>query len=622
MSGTGILKRSRAYLFLIGLFINGLAAVRIFFSALIFSVLALLPCYTFAQAKKDTTESVSIAKKAFREGMRLISTDPNDTIVGEQSIDSFQEYAGRIIRTINVRQLGFEKSIYDSTIQVARIVSHAANTLHRDTREVTLRQHLFVQVNESLNPYKLADNERFLRDKDFVLDSRILVTPVDGTDSVDLMVITRDVFSLGVRVGGSFPSAPEIGVYDANIDGRGQRIGLDMLIDKTRTPKFGYALSYRKSSIFGSLVNFEMGYTQLDNRFSIGDENEFSMYWRIDRPLVSPYSRWAGGMEVSRNWSSNIYDKPDSVFLSYKYYIYDSWIGCNFGIKKEMENRGRHFLAVRYFDGHYPEPNYKLEAREHTKYNDAFGYLAEATFYKQNFYKTRYVYGFGRTEDVPSGFSLGVAGGYMRLLDIERSYSSIKFSFGRASIKGNFYRVLFESGGFVRRGKAEDIVLASGVSYFTRLWNLKRYKMRSTIAATYARIFNQNITGWLKVNEAEIPGFVTDSLQADQRVSLHLESALFTPWSLLGFRYAPFAAVDIVPVQCIACDGPNKIFWGFSGGIRTRNENLIFGTMELKITYIPLDEYGQSKAEIGFKQNLRVKNSGTFVRPPALVTYN
>jgi hypothetical protein len=42
----------------------------------------------------------------------------------------------------------------------------------------------------------------------------------------------------------------------------------------------------------------------------------------------------------------------------------------------------------------------------------------------------------------------------------------------------------------------------------------------------------------------------------------------------------------------------------------------------LKFTYIPLDEYGQSKAEIGFKQNLRVKNSGTFVRPPALVTYN
>ena len=58
-------------------------------------------------------------------------------------------------------------------------------------------QHLFISENTPLNPHRLADNERFLRDKDFILDSRIVVTPVEGSDSVDLTVITRDVFSLG-----------------------------------------------------------------------------------------------------------------------------------------------------------------------------------------------------------------------------------------------------------------------------------------------------------------------------------------------------------------------------------------------------------------------------------------
>jgi hypothetical protein len=44
--------------------------------------------------------------------------------------------------------------------------------------------------------------------------------------------------------------------------------------------------------------------------------------------------------------------------------------------------------------------------------------------------------------------------------------------------------------------------------------------------------------------------------------------------------------------------------------------------MELKATFIPQDGSGSSKFVIAFKQNLRVKNSGTFIRPPSLVKYN
>jgi len=91
---------------------------------------------------------------------------------------------------------------------------------------------------------------------------------------------------------------------------------------------------------------------------------------------------------------------------------------------------------------------------------------------------------------------------------------------------------------------------------------------------------------------------------------------------LLGFRFAPFAAVDLVGVKCISCESRNEYFWGFSGGFRTRNENLIFGTMEVKFTFIPSNEDGDSQFVFGFKQNLRVVNTGTFVRAPSLIFYN
>lgn len=576
---------------------------------------------TQAQVKKDSVEKKSITKKAFKEGVKLISTSPKDTITNEKSVDPYLEYAGRIIRNINIERIGFEKSIYDSAKKVKKTVTKLANTLHVDTRQKIIRKHLFIHEGNLLNPHELADNERFLRDKDFILDSRIIVTPIEGTDSVDLTVITRDVFSLGATGGGS-PTAPKFGVYDANVDGRGQRIQVNMLLDPDRSPNLGYGLLYRKSSILGSLTNLELQYTQLNNGFSFGDEHEYATLVRLDRQLVSPYTRLAGGGEMSRNWSANVNGKPDSTFLKYSYFLYDAWLGYNIGIKKDIANRNRKFFAVRYLDGYYTQQPEQELYRAIRKYNNIYGYLAEFTFYRQNFYKTRYVFGFGRTEDIPYGFTLGITGGYVNQLRIDRPYSAIKFNYGKANRKGNFIRLLAESGAYLRNNELEDVILKGGVTYFTRLFQINRYKLRNLASVTYTQLINHTVIDWLKINKQEIPGFKSDSLNASQRLAFHGESALYTPKSLFGFRFAPFTAIDMVAVNCVECATNNNLYWGFSAGLRTRNENLIFGTMEAKFTYVPKDQYGNSKFIFGFKQNLQIKNTGSFVKAPTFVSYN
>ena len=290
-----------------------------------------------------------------------------------------------------------------------------------------------------------------------------------------------------------------MGIYDANVDGRAQRIQFTALIDQSRTPKFGYSLSYRKSSLFGSLTNIEFGYTQINTGYSVGDENEFAILARVARPLVSPYSRWAGGGEISQNWSKNVYQKPDSAFLDYKYNLYDAWLGYNIGINKAMANRNRQFLAFRYFNGYYIEPADPTEVRDQVRYNNAFGYLSEFTYYRRDFYKTRYIFGFGRTEDVPSGISLSASGGYIRLVSVARPYVAGKIDFGKASRKGNFYRLQLQASTYTNDGKFEDAIVQAGASYFTKLWQLNRFKMRSLVSATYTQLFNHNVINWLKI---------------------------------------------------------------------------------------------------------------------------
>ena len=554
--------------------------------------------------------------------MKLVSTNPTDTIVNVESIDNFSQYAGRIIRNIHVERIGFEKSIYDSAKKVTNTVIKLANALHSDTRENTVRQHIFFKQYQPLNPYELADNERFIRDRDFILDCRIVAVPIEGTDSVDLTVITRDVFSLGATIGGSFPTAPKIGLFDANIMGKAQRLQFTALIDQERSPKFGYSILYRKSSLFGTLTNVDVEYTQINTGLSVGDESEFAYFVRLNRPLVSPYLRLAGGLEVSRNWSDNVYNEPDSAFLDYDYKIFNSWLGYNIGIKKAATARGRHFMAFRYFDGYYVDAPQLSEDQEEPRYNSAYGYLSEFSFYSQNFYKTRYVFGFGRTEDIPYGISVGVTGGYVREVRIERPYGAFKIRYTIANKRGSFHQFSFQSGGYYRQNKFEDFVVQGGAAHFTRALNVRHSKFRGLLSAEYTQIVNRTVSDWLKVSNKYIPGFSADSVVADSRLSISLQTVLYTPRAILGFRMAPFAQIDMVSVNCSSCDYQENTYWGLSAGLRTRNENLIFGTIELKATYIPKDEYGESKFVFGFKQNLKVKNTGTFATQPTLIRYN
>src|SRR5690606_27101731 len=155
--------------------------------------------------------------------------------------------------------------------------------------------------------------------RDFIVDSKIRVIPVRGRkDSVDIEVYTRDIFSLGIRARVRDVDEFSVGIYDANLMGYGQRVQSEFLIDREREPVIGKSFLYTKSSLMGTLLNFSAGYSELNEGRSYGEENEYAIFLRVDRPLVSPYSRMAGGLEISKNWSANVFQDTDSLYRRYK----------------------------------------------------------------------------------------------------------------------------------------------------------------------------------------------------------------------------------------------------------------------------------------------------------------
>lgn len=588
-----------------------------------------------AQKVKPKSDTATTAKpknrltqKLSSRVMKLVRQNPGDTIVDQKSESGFRQYQGKTIRKITINHIGFERNINDTTrYRVVNTVTRVANSLHTDTKEKVIRNNLFFKANRPLDPYKLADNERYLRDLPFILDARIAVKPVRGNrEMVDVIVYTRDVFSFGGSISARSNTSIQYRFYDANLSGWGQRAEYRSVIDIDRDPKFGHQFLYSKNSIFGTLINGTVSYTQINTGASHGLENEDAIYVKLERPLVSPYTRWAGGMEFSRNWSQNVYRAPEAEFRNYGYFVKDLWIGYNIGIKNSVENRNRYFVALRtYGQSFFSRPSQE-EEEDMLMYNNEQYVLGQFTFYNQNFYRTKYVYGFGRTEDVAYGSRFSFLVGQTKQINRNAPYFGFDLESSVFRKSGDFMQYALRLGGYLNKNEMEDAGILASANLFSRLMLVKKLKIRQSLGASYANIFRQKYETLLRLdNDFGIERFRSDSAVGTQRLGLSFETVVYIPPKLFGFNFAPFAFADmsmVAPKDAVLIR--QKPYFGVGGGVRTRNENLIFGTIELRMYYFPRIPPTEdlSRFRITLSSNLRVKFSSSFVKAPALIRYN
>lgn len=251
----------------------------------------------------------------------FIKVEPprQDSSFFQKSEASFKRYAGKGIRRIYIVNLSFSENVQDTSSSIMSTLTRVADRLQSNTKDWIIRELLFVKKGQLVDPYRLADNERFLRDQNFIKDARIVVRPIEEyPDSVDLYVRLRDVFSWGAEINTSGINNVKASIYDANFLGMAQRLQYSMLYDHNRNPIVGSEVRYRKTSVLGSFINLEAGYSTI-NQGGLATENETAYFLTLDRPLYTPNARFAGGLQISHNQSTNVYQKQAPLFSDYKY---------------------------------------------------------------------------------------------------------------------------------------------------------------------------------------------------------------------------------------------------------------------------------------------------------------
>ncbi|MEJ7682221.1 MAG: hypothetical protein WKG06_31105 [Segetibacter sp.] len=328
--------------------------------------------------------------KHIKSSITISKTDSTikATVLNTKSVIPFDEYRGKVIRSITTEELGFEKIFTDTSKRINYYGTRILNALHTDTYDWVIRDNLFIRKGSRLNPYVLADNERHLRSLEFIQDARIVVKPVKGSkDLIDVVVITKDLFSITGSLDISGVDRQKLRVAETNLAGAGQKLQVTALRDINRHPVSGYDFLYSKTSLAHSFITATIGYSRI-NSDRTGRDNVDAAYLLLSRPLISPYSRAAGGLELRFNQSNNLYHEPDSLFRNYKNASIDVWAGYNIGVKnllKDNKSRDRTFVAIRYLSNNFSRTPIQFEKQYNTLFNDIHALLGEVTFLNKSF---------------------------------------------------------------------------------------------------------------------------------------------------------------------------------------------------------------------------------------------
>lgn len=605
----------------------------------------LFSCLAMAQQVPPGEDTFFLAKKKGllgRLGKSISRTIPPET-PPEKLVNPFLKYKGKIIRSVVLARMDFGQSVYDTCEVNSNFGTRLANTFHRKTSARVLANNLFFRPGSRLYPNLLADNERYLRELVFIQDARILVEYTENsTDSVDVVVITRDVFSLGGKIMISSNKKGRAELKDENFAGSGNRVLISSYYEVPRSPSYGWGAEYSKRNIRGSFIDFTTGFQNYRPSFNGGDNQETGLYARLEKPMVTPYKPTTGAIEAGYYRSANDY-WPDSTYRKiyrYSFYNSDIWLGYSLDSRRALyaskEVKVHRFIALRAFSRYYFRIPDLYKDSFDFRYTNTAGALASINIFRQSFYRASFIYGFGRSEDVPEGFSVSVTAGYINskvlanTLAVEnprkkRPYAGLDAAYSELKSRGAYFNYTFRMGGYYFRHRFEDVDMLAGLEHFSKLVKLgPQWYHRAFFSTSLTAQVNPALNSPLYLkSQYGLDYFQNGTVQSDLRFTLKGEAVFYNMQKVAGFRFAPFAFGDITVLKQLKM-GLNKsdFYSAIGGGIRTRNENLVFGTIELKGYYFPRTTEGMRNWKVELNSNIRFSYLSNFIRRPDFIIAN
>lgn len=513
------------------------------------------------------------------------STD--DTVnAGLRSYEYYKRFNNKTIGTITIKSLEVFGPDFSDTSKTANLwIERTANKMHTKSNLNVIRKNLWIKEGNPLDPDLVMDNERFLRALPYLKDVRFIIKPRAGNNSiVDILILTKDVFSFGLSGSIGNIHKGEIGLSDKNILGIGHEVGLTLFGHTSKKPHLGLEAFYAINNVKGNFINFSTGYA---NNY-IRD----AFFISFERGFLRPQSVFAGGITASRSFRSNNINLTSNVMTdsTLNYIFLDGWYGrrLNLGINPD-DSRFQVTLSGRIrFTSFYDRPLPDVDNRQF--FANSTLYLSSLSFSHRSYIRDYRVYSYGITEDIPKGYLHELVLGYDQNEFGNRGYSHLFLSSGNLFHQKPFYfYTSLGLGSFWRRSGLEQGIVDVKINFISPLFKLWNVQARQFLKLNYTLGINRfEIEDLFLRNSVGIRGFGSRITTGKQRITLNVENVFFQKKAILNFQTALFYFLDVGIV------GPanqsifkEDYFAGVGIGLRIRNENLVFKTLQIRLSFYP-----------------------------------
>ncbi len=526
----------------------------------------------------------------------MVRTTKDTTSAKLLSYEYYRCFEHKTIGSITIKPLDvFGPDLNDTTKVTDFWIEKVANKLHSKSNPYVIRKNLWFDEGDPLDPNLFMDNERLLRTLPYLKDVKIVVkTRPWAEDMVDVLVLTKDVFSFGLTGELGDINKGDVGVYDKNILGIGHEVGARIVAHTDRMPHVGFETYYSVNNIKGNFINFAAGYANTYIRQGF--------YVSFDRDFLRPQSVYAGGLTVIRSYRSDQITLEDNVISAFplNYLFLDGWYGrrLKLGIKPndsrfQMTLSGR-IRNIAFYNRH-------ADASGNLYFANSTMYLAGLSFSERSYVRDRLIYSYGITEDIPKGYLHELVMGYDNNEFGNRWYSHLFLSSGNLfDHKPVYFYSSLGVGSFWNAHGFEQGMADLKLNFISPLFNIWCVQARQFIKMNYTVGINRTDEEALFLkNSAGIRGFGSLIGKGKQRLTLNIENVFFQKKSILNFQSALFSFIDLGLIG----DTGHSIFKenyyaGVGIGLRIRNENLIFKTVQLRLAYYP--NHPRDVSAIGF----------------------
>ncbi len=395
----------------------------------------------------------------------------------------------------------------------AGVVGTVGNSVHITTREQVVRWELLFKEGDIYSPEVVSESERNLRKRSYLSEVIIESRFDDKNKEVDVIVHTRDQWSMivGLTFGGTSESSTAgLDFGDKNLLGLGQSLNYSF---RTGDKGYSHNYGYRNNNLFGSRYDL-----WLEHRLR---PDEYLYNAQLERPFYSLSTLDAHGASYLRT----VHAEPGLAWNTWRLKAY-------YGQATILDN----FILRAYLRLSFGEEVSRAGAGGYSILRDnKILIAADILNNPYDFAKERYIDRFRRVEDIPLGavysFSIGP-----RLSALGSTSTEASTSAGVSKWLRMFERDYFSYSMTLAKNddSFNDVYADIVLRHFFR-----RYEYQTIVTRLQAS-YSESINNRFKVGGTNgLRGYKVDEFVGRNQILLNVEDRIFTYKTMLAGIFEP-----------------------------------------------------------------------------------